>query len=96
MSDKKIILKKFLKILEKNKFKVENNEVVKNELNNILKMDFNNKNQDITEKHFETLYPQFNKNVHKLLSRCAKEQRYDYRKKNRLCVIQKNIIVDFT
>jgi len=96
MCEKINILKKFLKILEKNKFEIENNQEIKNELNNILKMDFNSKQQNITVKHFKELYPQFNDNVHKLLSRCAKEQRYDFRKNNRMSIIKKNIIVEFT
>jgi hypothetical protein len=96
MAEKINVLKKFLKILEKNKFEVENNSEVKNELNKILEMDFNPKHHDISQDHFKEKFPQFNENVHKLLSRCAKETRYDYRKKNRFNIIKKNIIVEFT
>ncbi len=95
MDQKKNILLKFLKLLQKNKFEVKNNDEIKKELNNILSMDFNIKQQDITVKHFETLHPQFNIKVHELLARCAREQKYDFRKQNRFKVKDQKKIIYF-
>lgn len=95
MDEKKNVLDKFLKLLQKNKFEVKNNDELKYELNNILAMDFNIKHHDISTKHFEALYPQFNEKVHKLLSRCAKEQKYDFRKNTNFSIRKEKILIEF-
>ena len=87
------ILEKFLRILEKYDIDKENKNLVLEQLNIILNMDYNIK-PNISTEHYKKLYPQFNDKVHRLLNRCAKEKRNDFRK-NKLKKIHKSIIIEF-
>ena len=95
MCEKKKILEKFLRILEKKQFNIKNDELVKHELNIIMGLDFNIKHQNTTIEYYKKIYPQFDDNVHKLLSRCARVQKYDFRKNNRLKFIKTKTIIEF-
>ena len=94
MCQEKNSLEKFLKFLEK----YENNEInkmeIKKELSYIMNMDYNIK-PDITVEHYKNLYPHFNEKVHKLLSRCAKIKKHDYRKQNQLSIKRGKFILEY-
>jgi hypothetical protein len=94
MCQEKNSLEKFLKNLEK----YENNEItkyeIKKELSYIMNMDYNI-NPNISVEHYKNLYPHFNEKVHKLLSRCAKMKKHDYRKTNQLSIKRGKFIIEY-
>jgi hypothetical protein len=93
MTQEKNFLKKFLRLLEKYDLDKENKHLVLEQLNIILNMNYNIK-PNISAEHYKKIYPQFNEKVHRLLNRCAKEKRQDFRK-NKFEKINKSIIINF-
>jgi len=87
-------LEKFLKILDKYEKDKNNKLEVREQLEVIMNMDFNI-NQNLNVEYFKNTYPNFNPNVHKLLSRCAKQQKHDYRKQNRLSIRTGKFIIEY-